>query len=327
MLDYLIRRLLIGLLTLVLITFVVFALIRNMPGTPLTLTQAAGDPSRVMNKEDLARLEKIYGLDKPWPQAYLVWIGNLAQFDMGRSISRKEPVTELIAQRVGATLMLTITSLLLTYLLAIPLGLWSTIRAGTSAERTVSVVLYMLYSLPSFVAALFLQIVLAVKLGWLPLFGIVDTQTFDGLSTLEKAGDLFRHAILPVTCFTYGSLAYYARFVKANMEEVIRQDYIRTARAKGVSELRIVVHHAFRNTLIPLVTLIGLTLPSLLSGAIILELIFVWPGMGTLFFESIGERDYPTIMGLTLMFSLLTLAGQLLADVLYAVVDPRVTYQ
>jgi peptide/nickel transport system permease protein len=146
------------------------------------------------------------------------------------------------------------------------------------------------------------------------------------MTTLGKAWDIFLHAVLPVTCFTYGSLAYYSRFIKANMEEAVRQDYIRTARAKGVSPRGIIWKHAFRNTLIPLVTLIGLTLPSLLSGAIILERIFAWPGMGTLFFESIHERDYPVIMGLTLMFSVLTLLGQLLADVLYAVVDPRVTY-
>jgi peptide/nickel transport system permease protein len=132
--------------------------------------------------------------------------------------------------------------------------------------------------------------------------------------------------VLPVFCATYGGLAYYSRFVKSNMEEVIRQDYIRTARAKGVSERNIIVHHAFRNTLIPFATMIGLTLPGLLSGFVILESVFSWPGMGLLFLESIGTRDYPVIMGLTLMFSILTLLGQLLADILYAVVDPRVTY-
>jgi len=132
---------------------------------------------------------------------------------------------------------------------------------------------------------------------------------------------------LPITCFTYGSLAYYSRFVQANMQEVVRQDFVRTARAKGVPPWRVIWHHAFRNTLIPLVTMIGLTLPSLLSGAVILEQIFTWPGMGRLYFEAIDRRDYPLIMGLTLMFSVLVLVGQLLADVLYAVVDPRVTYE
>lgn len=325
MFSYLVRRAFIGVGTLVLITFVVFALIRKMPGTPLTAAEGA-DPSRMMSQADLRRLEKIYGLDKPWPEAYVLWLKNLATLDLGRSISRKVSVASLIGDRLGPTLLLTVSSLVLTYLLAIPLGLWSTVRANTLAERTVSVLLYMLYSLPSYVAALFLQILLAVKLGWLPLFGIVDSQAHDGMTTFGKAWDVFLHAILPVTCFTYGSLAYYSRFIKANMEEAVRQDYIRTARAKGVSPRGIIWKHAFRNTLIPLVTLIGLTLPSLLSGAIILERIFAWPGMGTLFFESIHERDYPVIMGLTLMFSVLTLLGQLLADVLYAVVDPRVTY-
>jgi len=159
----------------------------------------------------------------------------------------------------------------------------------------------------------------------LPLMGLKSTN-YEDLSSVGKAWDLMKHLMLPVVCFTYGSLAYFSRFVKANMEEVVRQDYIRTARAKGVGPFRVIVHHAFRNTMIPFVTLIGLTLPALLSGAVLLEQIFNYPGMGQLFFESLSRRDYDTLMGLTLMFSLMTLAGQLLADILYAVVDPRITY-
>lgn len=325
MLSYIIRRLLLGALTLVLITFLIYALIRNIPGTPLTVAQAAGDPSLQMSKEDMARLEKAYGLDKHWTLGYVDWALRAARLDFGRSISRKESVLKMISERVGNTLLLTVSSLVLSYLLAIPLGLWSTARSNTFAERSTSLVLYMLYSLPSYVAALYLQILLAVKLGWLPLRGITDAGHAQ-MSAMGQAWDVFMHAIMPIICFTYGSLAYYSRFIKSNMQEVIRQDYIRTAKAKGLSEWTILIEHAFRNTLIPLVTLIGLTLPSLLSGAIILEYIFTWPGMGTLFFESLRERDYPTIMGLTLMFSVLTLAGQLLADILYSVVDPRVTY-
>jgi peptide/nickel transport system permease protein len=219
-----------------------------------------------------------------------------------------------------------VTSLLLTYIFAIPIGLWSTAKSDTIAERTVSTILYMLYSLPSFVAALYLQLLFYSKLGWLPLYGMTSDQ-YASLSSGGKMWDLFKHAILPIVCFTYGSLAYYSRFIRANMEEVIRQDYIRTAKAKGVPPARVFWHHAFRNTLIPLATLIGLTLPQLLSGAVILEQIFSWPGIGQLFFESISQRDYDTLMGLTLMFSVMTLLGQLLADVLYAVVDPRVSYQ
>jgi peptide/nickel transport system permease protein len=146
------------------------------------------------------------------------------------------------------------------------------------------------------------------------------------LSFFGRVLDVMWHMILPVTCSTYVGLAYDSRCVKANMEEVVRQDYIRTAKAKGVSPRRIIAHHALRNTLIPLVTLLGLSLPGLLGGAVILEQIFSWPGMGRLYFEAIRERDYETVMGLTLMFSILTLMGQLLADFLYAVVDPRVSY-
>ncbi|MGD9856731.1 MAG: ABC transporter permease [Planctomycetaceae bacterium] len=323
MFSYLVRRLGIGLITLMLITFIIYALIRNMPGSPVTQDLAQLDPGKVISEEDYQRILKSYGLDKPWYQAYGVWLANVARGDLGRSFSRKRPVAQLVRERIGPTLLLSVSSLLLTYLLAIPLGLAATARAGSLEERAGSTLLYMLYSFPSFVAALFLQLQFAVRMGWVPLFGMVS-DNYAELSAFGKGADIFWHALLPVTCYTYGSLAYYSRFIRANMQEVIRQDYIRTARAKGLGPVRVLWHHAFRNTLIPLVTLIGLTLPSLLSGSIIIEQIFTWPGMGRLFFESIRERDYPTIMGLTLMFSVLTLAGQLLADVLYAVVDPRV---
>ena len=324
MTRYLIRRCGIGLFTLLLITFLVYGLIRAMPGTPLAADPAMLDPSKQLSAEAQQRLERLYGLDKPWYQAYFVWLGNVLQLDFGKSIPRNnKPVVELIAERAPATLLLSVTSLVLTYLLSIPLGLWSTARSGSVPERTASTVLYMLYSLPSFVAALYLQLLFYVKLGWLPLYGM-HSDGYEKLSLARQTLDLCWHAVLPVVCFTYGSMAYYARFIRANMQEAMRQDYVRTARAKGVPG--VLCHHAFRNTLIPLVTLLGLTLPSLLSGAVILEQIFVWPGMGRLYFEAIGQRDYETIMGLTLMFSVLTLAGQLVADVLYAFVDPRIAY-
>lgn len=325
MLNYVVRRLIIGAMTLSLITFLIFALIRNMPGTPLTIAESELDPSRKLNPADLERISKTYGLDKPWPQAYAIWLGNVARGDLGQSFSRKKPVAWLIGERIGPTLLLSVTSIVLAYLLATPMGLYATVRDGKLDERISSVFLYMLYSLPSFVGALFLLLLFYQRLHWLPLRGMTGDE-YDTLSSFAKFRDIAWHAILPVTCYTYVSLAYDARFIRANMAEVVRQDYIRTARAKGVGPLRVLVVHAFRNTLIPLVTQIGLTLPALLSGSVILEQIFTWPGMGNLFFESIAERDYPTIMGLTLMFSALTLAGQLLADVLYAVVDPRVSY-
>jgi len=325
MLNYLVRRLLVGLVTLVAITFLVFGLIRSMPGSPALMAMAEASPDRTIDPADIGRMQRDYGLDKPWYQAYFVWLGNVVKGDLGRSFFRKEPVARLILQRIGPTLLLSITSLLTTYLLSIPLGLYCSARANHPEERVLSTGLYMLYSLPAFVAALLLLYLFAYKLDWLPLFGM----TSDNHKTLSPTGkflDIVWHAILPVVCSTYGTLAYYTRFVRANMQEVIRQDYIRTARAKGAGPMRVLVRHAFRNTLIPLVTLVGLTLPYLLSGSIVLEQVFSWPGMGRMYFESINARDYPVIMGLTLLFSTVALIGQLLADVLYAVVDPRVSY-
>ncbi len=325
MINFLLRRFVIGTFTLLLITFLVYGLIRAMPGDPTTTDPANMDPSRQISVEEMEKRKAQYGLDRHWTIGYLMWLGKVVQLDLGQSYQRKRPVADEISARIMPTLLLTVTSLICTYVLAIPLGLFVTVKSGTLVERATSTLLYMLYSLPSFVAALLLQLFLAVKLEWLPLFNMVSND-HETLSTVGKMADIAQHAFLPIVCFTYGSLAYYARFIKANMEEVVRQDYIRTARAKGCSPLRIVFHHAFRNTLIPLITLLGLTLPTLLSGAIILEQIFTWPGMGSLFFEAILLRDYPVIMGLVLIFAALTLLGQLLADVLYAFADPRVSY-
>jgi peptide/nickel transport system permease protein len=329
MINYLIRRLLIGCVTLLLITFLIYGLIRHMPGTPLTIDLAETDPSLQIGEEEIKRLEAIYGLDRPWAVAYFVWLGNTAQLDMGRSFREKRPVTEVIGERIGPTLTLSATSLLLAYLLSVPLGLWATVRSTRLDERALSTALYMLYSVPSFVTALLLLNLFYVQLEGtmfqLPLGGNKSAD-YEQLSIPERVWDRFIHMLLPVVCATYTSLAYYTRFVKSNMEEVVRQDYIRTARAKGVGPVQVIVQHAFRNTLIPFVTLMGLTLPGLLSGFVILESIFTWPGMDLLFLESITNRDYPVIMGLTLMFSILTLLGQLIADILYAFVDPRITY-
>ena len=329
MATYLARRAIFGLLTLVVITGFVYGLARNMPGTPLTVQLGETDPSRKFNPEDLERMKRIYGLDKPWPVGYAQWLANVARGDLGRSISRKQPVATLIAERIGPSFLISGTALLLAWLAAIPLGLYASARSGRADERLSSLALYVLYSFPTFVAALFLQIIFAVWLrgtAWeLPLFGMSDLPPDAPL--LARIGDVARHMILPVTCQTYVSLAYDSRFIKANMEEAVRQDYIRTARAKGAGPWRVLFRHAFRNTLIPLVTLLGLSLPGLIGGSVIIEQIFTWPGMGRLFFESIRERDYPTIMGLTLMFSALTLAGQLLADLLYCAVDPRVSVE
>jgi peptide/nickel transport system permease protein len=324
MLTYLVRRFLIGLLTLLLITFVIYGLIRSMPGTPMT-AELGEDASRKVSLEDFERMREAYGLNDGIPLGYWKWLQTLSTFSLDKSLSRKQPVSKIIGERIGPTLLLSVTSISLAYLLAIPMGLFSAAKGGTWTERGMSTGLYMLYSLPEFVAALFLQIAFCVKLEWFPLTGMVS-DNYEDLSYFGRVWDVFQHAFLPVVVLAYAGLAYYSRFVNSNMQEVMRQDYIRTARAKGVSPFQVITVHAFRNTLIPLVTLMGLTFPVLFSGSVIIEQVFTWPGIGRLFLESLRERDYPTIMGLTLLFSVMTLVGQLLADILYSVVDPRITY-
>jgi len=326
MLAHVARRCLIALITLLLISFVIYGLIRAMPGDPAILVfgaGGAGDPT--VDAQRYEEMRAAYGLDKPWLVAYFLWLGDLFRGDLGLSLHRHVPVRSMIVDAAGPTLLLSTISLALSYLLSLPLGLHAARRSGKWDEHALSAVLYILYSIPSYVAAIFLLLFLSVKLEVFPLFGMTS-EGYDALSTWQKATDLGRHMILPVTCYTYGTLASFTRFVRANVVEALRQDYIRTARAKGVGEVAILVRHAFRNSLIPFVTHLGLSLPALMSGSVIIERIFTWPGMGNLFLDSISTRDYPLIMGITLVFSVLILLGGLLADILYGVVDPRVTH-
>lgn len=329
MLNYLLRRALAGALTLFLITFFVYGLMRAMPGSPLVVDMAESDPSKRLSKEDQKRLEKIYGLDKPWYVAYKNWLWGVATGDLGRSFHEKKPVSRVIGQRIGPTLLLSSTSLFLTFILAVPIGLYATARNGKTDERASTLVLFVMYAIPSYVTGLMLLYFFYVHLEgtiWQLKPGMYS-ESYDQMTAAGKFWDVAKHMFLPTVCLTYGSLAYDSRFVKANMAEVVRQDYVRTARAKGVHPLNILVWHAFRNTLIPFVTLLGMTLPALIGGSVILESIFDWPGMGQLYLEALIFRDYPVMMAETLMFAVLTLAGTLMADILYAVVDPRVTYK
>lgn len=323
MAAYTIRRLLIGLVTLLLISFVVYALIRSMPGDPATFHLMSG--GHPISEGQFEKLEEAFGLREHWLVGYAQWLGGVLRGDLGHSLSRGAPVTGIIFEKMGPTLLLSVVSLGLAYLLSVPMGVYSAHRSGRLDERTLSTVLYVLYSVPSYVAAILLVLLFGVKLGWLPASGM-RSPDWQELSTWQRTLDVLQHMILPVTCYTYGSLAYYTRFVRSNMREVLEQDYIRTARAKGLSEAAVLWRHGFRNALIPFVTLVGLSLPVLLGGSVILEYIFAWPGMGQLYFEAVHQRDYPLIMGLTLMFSSLILLGTLLADLLYAWVDPRITY-
>jgi peptide/nickel transport system permease protein len=323
MLAYTLRRLLLGLLNLLLITFVVYGLIRAMPGDPTVVDPT--NPEYIPSARERAERLRAWDLDRHWTAGYALWLGKVVRGDLGVSLYRHEPVLDAIVEAMGPTLLLSGTSLVLAFLLSVPIGVHAARRSGRADERVLSGVLYLLYSAPSYVVAILLLLVFSVKLDWLPLSRMVGPD-YESLSLGGKLFDRARHLVLPVLCYTYGSLAFTARFVRSSLREALAQDYILAARARGLPERAVIWRHAFRNALVPFVTLLGLSLAGLLGGSVILESIFSWPGMGLLFYESINARDYTLIMGLTLMFGTLIVLGTLLADLLYAAVDPRISY-
>ena len=322
MLNYIIRRLLIGLVTLLGITFVTFLTIESAPGDIVELMLWERPDATEADRE---RLRKSLGLDKPMVVRYGLWVRKLVTFDFGESIKTGEPVTTMIGRHIWPTASVGIISLALAFLLSIPIGLYSAVRQGGIFDRIMSTNLYMLYSVPSYIIGMVLILYLGVKLDWFPIQGMYS-DNYEELSFFGKFADQAHHYVLITICFTAGSLAYYSRFVRQNLLEVVQQDFIRTARAKGLSEFRVIIHHAFRNTLIPFVSLLGLTLPFILSGSVILEHMFNWPGIGWLYMESVMSRDVNAIMGLNFMTAALVLICTLLADLAYGLVDPRISH-
>jgi peptide/nickel transport system permease protein len=325
MLFYTLRRLAYLIPTLLGITVVTFFVISLAPGSPVDLIQSGGMSSAI-SMDAYRDMLRLYGLDKPVLVRYGVWLKRLATLDFGRSFLDGRPVTEKIWERIPPTVALNFASLVLALLLAVPLGLISAVRQYSLFDKIGGTVLYMLYSLPEFWVAIILIMVFGVKLGWLPFIGMESLEA-RGLGFLPQLGDRALHMVLPTICLTYGSLAYLSRFVRGATLEVIRQDYVRTARAKGLDDTRIVYRHVFKNTLIPVLTLLGILLPTLISGSVIIETIFSWPGIGQLFFEAVLSRDYPTVMGLSFMTAVIVLISTLVADLLCAWADPRVTYE
>ena len=325
MLQYTLRRLLLIVPTLIGITIVTFAVVNLAPGDPVDLINRGEMDARV-SPQAYQNMLHLYGLDDPIHVRYATWLKRLATLDFGNSFLDHRPVREKIAERLPATLILNITSLLVALVMSIPLGLYAAARQNSTFDKVGGTALYFLYSLPEFWVALLLILFFGVKLRMLPFHGMESMDAHD-LGFFAYRWDRLMHMVLPVICLTYGSLAYLSRFVRGSSLEVIRQDYIRTARAKGLDEKGIVYRHVLRNTMIPLLTLLGLLLPTLISGSVILESIFSWPGVGELFFTSVRARDYPVVMGLSFITAVLVLVSTLLADLLYAWADPRVTYQ
>ena len=322
MVSYIARRLLYGVLTFVGITIAVFVLLHAVPGDPITFYVGVHG-SVHLSEASLQAIRHEHHLDEPLVEQFLWWFRGALTLDFGSSIVDQRPVIDRILEKLPNTVELNVIAFILAAALGVPIGLWSAARSGRPAERASAVFFFLLYSLPSFWIALLLMQFFSVKLGVLPLFGMTSENYLD-LGALQKLADHARHLVLPVVTLTYAQLAIFARFSKSALTEVIRQDYITTARAKGVAPQRVLWSHAFRNALIPLITLLGLTIPYLLSGSIIVEQIFQWDGIGKLYFDSILSRDYPTVLALTLITAVATLAASLLADILYAVADPRI---
>jgi peptide/nickel transport system permease protein len=317
---YLLRRLLLAIPTLLGIIVVVFLLLHLAPGSP---GAAAGSPEsgRRISGEAREEMRRLYGLDRPLPEQFARWVGRVVRFDLGESFVDRRPVPERIREALPATLELNGLALLFTLLIAVPIGVAAGGRPDGRFDRTSAVVLFALYSLPVFWAALLLQTLFSVELGWLPLYGLSSDPAPSGPAGVA---DRLAHLALPVTCLTYGSLAFLARLVRAGVVEARSQDYVTAALARGLSRRAALWKHAFRNALLPLITLFGLLLPGLLSGSVIVERIFAWPGLGRLYFDSILSRDYPVVLGLSLVGAVTTLLATLAADVAYAFADPRV---
>ena len=307
------------------ITLVTFLIINLAPGDPAAF-QSGRLADAQMSGRAYEQLQQYYDLDKPIHVRYVKWLGRLVRWDFGYSMAGDgQKVWDKIRPRLWPTISLALLSIGISLSLSIPIGVYAALRQNKLFDTLSGVILYGLYSMPGYVLAAPLILLLGVKWGLLPFQGMTS-DNYDQMTAPGKAVDLARHYVLITVCFSLGSWAYYARFVRQNMLQVMGEDYIRTARAKGLSERQVIWRHGFGNTLIPMVTLLGLMLPEIIGGSVILEVMFNWPGIGWLFIESMQVRDYPTIMALSFITACLVLLGTLMADICYGLVDPRITY-
>jgi peptide/nickel transport system permease protein len=303
------------------ITLISFAVIHIAPGSPTDLQTDLNPRASVEMKE---RLRALYDLDKPIHVQYFLWLKRLSVFDLGTSFSPdRRPVTHKILERLPITISINILSMILIFAAAIPIGVLSAVHQNSLFDKITGVFVFIGFAVPTFWLALLMMILFGIHLGWLPISGIRSVN-YEYLPFWSAQADLVRHLILPVFLSAFGGLAGLSRYMRSNMLEVIRQDYITSARAKGLSERTVIYRHALRNALLPVITILGLSVPGLIGGSVIFETIFAIPGMGQLFYMSAMARDYPVIMGILFIGAVLTLIGNLLADLFYALADPRI---
>ncbi|MBP1715506.1 MAG: oligopeptide transport system permease protein [Deltaproteobacteria bacterium] len=318
---YLIKRLGLMVPLLIGITIISFGVIHLAPGSPIDM---ATDLNPKASAEVKERMRSLYGLDKPLYVQYWTWVSRLAVLDFGVSFSQDgRKVIDKISERLPITISLNILSLVIILLVAIPIGVLSATYQGSIFDKVMGVIVFIGFATPSFWLALLLMILFGVHLGWLPISGL-KSLNYEYLPASAQLWDRISHLILPVFISASGGLAGLSRYMRSNMLEVIRQDYITTARAKGLSQKTVIFKHALRNALLPVITILGLSIPGLIGGSVISETIFAIPGMGQLLYLSVMARDYPVIMGNLVIVAVLTLVGNLIADLSYALADPRI---
>jgi peptide/nickel transport system permease protein len=324
MLAYTIKRLLISIPMVLGIVTITFVMIRVAPGDPLDM-YLEPQRQRQVDPEIIELLRVKYGLDQPIHIQYWRWISNVARGDFGESFRSRRPVGRMLAEAIPYTLQLTILATLFDAFFGIMLGIIAAVKQYTALDKAVTMGSLVVYAVPSFWLALMMVMVFSVNLGWFPT-SQTRSMDYEFLSFWGKVGNRIWYLALPVFVMGIGSAAGTARYVRNRLLDVLNADFVWAARARGFKERVVIVRHALRNALIPVVTMYGMNLPLLLGGATVIETIFAWPGMGNMAVGGVGGRDYPVIMATTLMAAALTVAGNLLADITYAVVDPRVTY-
>ncbi|MBI5815007.1 MAG: ABC transporter permease [Nitrospinae bacterium] len=323
MYAFIIRRGLMVIPMMLGITLISFFIIHLAPGSP---TDLVTDLNPNASPQAVKRLRELYNLDKPVIVQYLLWLKNIATLDFGVSFSMDaRPVFDKIAERAPITISINIIELVLVFATALPIGVLAATRRYSLFDNLTTIFVFVGFAMPTFWLALLLMMVFGVWLNWLPISGLTSLE-HDQLSFFGRMADYARHLLMPVLAAGFMSLAGLSRFTRQNMLEVLRQDYVTTARAKGLPESAVIFKHCLRNAILPVVTILALSIPGLIGGSVIFETIFSIPGMGQLLYQGVMARDYPLIMGMLVLTSFLTLAANLLADVAYAIVDPRIHY-
>ncbi len=313
--KYIIKRILIAIPVLIGITIIDYA-IMCLAGSPLEMLQGPRISEAAVQAREIA-----LGLDQPFYVQYFVWLKQLLQGNMGYSISSYQPVSDMIMSHLGPTLLLMGTSLVVSLILAVPAGIFSAIHQYSKGDYTVVTLSFLGSSIPGFFLSLLLIYIFTVKLGWLPSSGMTTLGTEGGVA------DVARHMVMPVLVLAVSLAGTNIRYIRSAVLEILQQDYLRTAKAKGIGRFKVIGKHALRNALIPIVTVIGMQIPMLFGGQVIIEQVFSWPGLGLMTMSAITSRDYPVIMGVCLLSAVVVLVANLVTDILYALVDPTIQLQ